>query len=70
MGEGKKMLDEGLPGTDDQFILAGVKGQLWIIHRALCFESEDPRLHLCQQQQNICELITMFMIVDESITWV
>lgn len=39
----------GLPGTDDQFVLAGVEGQLWVIHRALRLEPEDPRLHLCQR---------------------
>lgn len=39
-----------LPGTDDQFVLSGVKGQLWVIHRALCLEPEDPRLHLCQRK--------------------
>lgn len=35
-----------IPGTDDQFVLAGVKGQLWVIHRALRLEPEDPWLHL------------------------
>lgn len=40
----------GLPGTDDQFVLPWVKGQLGVIHRALCFEPENPRLHLCHRQ--------------------
>lgn len=39
-----------LPGTDDQFVLPGVKGQLGVIHRALRFEPENPRLHLCHRQ--------------------
>lgn len=39
-----------LPGTDDQFVLPGVKGELGVIHRALRFEPENPRLHLCHRQ--------------------
>lgn len=39
-----------IPGTDNQFVLSGVKGQLWVIHRALRLEPEDPGLHLCRWQ--------------------
>lgn len=39
-----------LPGTDDQLVLPRVKGQLGVIHRALRFEPENPRLHLCHRQ--------------------
>lgn len=39
-----------LPGTDDQFVLPGVEGQLGVIHRALRFEPENPRLHFCHRQ--------------------
>lgn len=48
--ENEKRQTRLLPGTDDQFVLAGVKGQLGVIHRALCFEPENPRLHLCHRQ--------------------
>lgn len=41
-----------LPGTNDQFILARVEGQLWIIHCALCFEPENPWLHLCRKNKH------------------
>lgn len=60
--ERKTTAGYGLPGTDDQFILAWVKGQLWVIHRALCFELGDPRLHLCQRYHKT----QTFMTADDS----
>lgn len=68
-GERANKLRYGLPGTDDQFVLARVKGQLWVIHRALCLEPEDPRLHLCQRhrrtQQQLANESAEFMGADD-----